>query len=178
MGTRKTKSGTQPRSEPESSDAKASKPAEPAIPASTPATQALGDAGAPYALHTYTEERGLGCDPRRIFETVIVETEGGMVAAVVPLGAQIDLDALAFALGFRSAKLPDEATAAAATGSSLKHCAPLGFTTEMRVVVDTSLPRLNSVLIASGLPGLEIEVRSTNLINITGARAAPITQRP
>ncbi|MCH9815565.1 MAG: Cys-tRNA(Pro) deacylase [Actinomycetia bacterium] len=175
MATRKTKSGTASGSGAASGGADA---AQPTIPKATPATQALGEAGIPYALHSYGDERGVGCDPRRVFDTVIVETERGLVAAVVPLGAEVDLDAIAFALGFRTAKATDAAAASAATGYPPNNVAPLGLSEEVRVVVDTSMPRLPSVLIASGLPGLDVEVRSSNLINITGARAAPITQRP
>ena len=76
----------------------------------TPATVALTRAGIDHTLHPYVHdpaETGLGLEavarlgvsPDRIFKTLVVDTGSGLAVAVVPVSAQVDLKALAGALG-------------------------------------------------------------------------------
>ena len=76
----------------------------------TPATSALTRAGIAFTLHPYAHADGannfgeeaaaaLGVDRDRIFKTLVVDAGGELVVAVVPVARQLDLKALADAVG-------------------------------------------------------------------------------
>ena len=80
----------------------------------TTATGALERAGLSFALHenahdprhaTYGLEasQALGIPPERVFKTLIAEMDGTLVAGVVPVTGQLDLKALATAVGGKKA---------------------------------------------------------------------------
>ena len=89
----------------------------------TPATIALDKAGVAYALHPYVHDpqssnfgeeaaMALGVDRNRIFKTLVAEAGGELVVAVVPVAHQLDLKALAAAVGTKRAALAGPAVAA------------------------------------------------------------------
>ena len=95
----------------------------------TPATVALTRAGVPFTLHPYVHEEAaahygeeaaaaLGLEPTRIFKTLLADLGGELVVAVVPVARQLDLKALAAALGAKKAAMADTAAATPAPGTS------------------------------------------------------------
>src|SRR5690606_11391356 len=79
----------------------------------TPATVALDAAGVRYVLHPYEHDpaaasygmeaaEALGVEPGRVFKTLLVDLEGGpggCAVGIVPVDRQLDLKAIAAALG-------------------------------------------------------------------------------
>ena len=70
----------------------------------TPATAALTAAGVPFVLHPYAHDPAaasygleaaevLDIDPKRVFKTLMVEVEGKLAVAVVPVSGNLDLKA-------------------------------------------------------------------------------------
>jgi Cys-tRNA(Pro)/Cys-tRNA(Cys) deacylase len=68
----------------------------------TPATAALAAAGVPFVLHPYAHDPAassygleaaevLGIDPDRVFKTLMVEVEGKLAVAIVPVSGNLDL---------------------------------------------------------------------------------------
>jgi Cys-tRNA(Pro)/Cys-tRNA(Cys) deacylase len=49
----------------------------------------------------------LGVEPERVFKTLVADVDGQLVAAVVPVHRQLDLKALASALGCKKAAIAD-----------------------------------------------------------------------
>ena len=58
----------------------------------------------------------LGVPVQRVFKTLVAEVDGRLAVGVVPITAQLDLKALAAALGGKRARMADVATAERATG--------------------------------------------------------------
>ena len=98
----------------------------------TPAVVAARRAGIEFALHEYehdlqAESHGLeaaerlGVDPARVLKTLVVEQDGSLAVAIVPVSAQLDLRALG-----KRAALADRAAAERATGYVLGGISPLG----------------------------------------------------
>ena len=80
-----------------------------------------------FALHEYTHDpraasygleaaEALGLDPARVFKTLMASVDGSLAVAVVPVSGQLDLKALARALGGSRATMADQAAAERATG--------------------------------------------------------------
>ena len=88
----------------------------------TQATLALARAGVEHVAHTYEHDpraasygleaaQALGVDAARVLKTLLAEVDGRLAVAVVPVSAQLDLKALARALGGSRAVMADPAVA-------------------------------------------------------------------
>lgn len=93
----------------------------------TPATVALTTAGVPYELHAYDHDpahpsygeeaaEAMGVSPDRVFKTLVADVDGTLTVAVVPVAGQLDLKALASAVGGKRATMADPALAERTTG--------------------------------------------------------------
>ena len=154
---------------------------------STPAVAAARRAGIPHAVHRYDvaerQEEGygaeaaarLGLDPAVVHKTLVTATAPGRLAvAVVPVSGQLDLRALARALGARRAHLADPAEAARVTGYVLGGISPLGQRTALTTVVDEGALAHPTIFVSAGRRGLEIELDPHDLVRLTGATVAAI----
>lgn len=151
----------------------------------TPATVALTRAGIAHTLHPYPHQDGtssygdeaataLGVDPGRIFKTLLADLGGELVVAVVPVARQLDLKALAAALGSKRAVMADPAAATRSTGYVLGGISPLGQRNRLRTVVDRSARDFPTVHVSAGRRGLQVELAPDDLVRTTGALVAAI----
>jgi Cys-tRNA(Pro)/Cys-tRNA(Cys) deacylase len=149
----------------------------------TPATVALDRAEVAYTLHPYAHDpqsshfgdeaaAALGVDRSRIFKTLVADAGGELVVAVVPVAAQLDLKALATAVGAKRAALADPAAAARTTGYVVGGISPLGQRTRLRTLVDDSADRFDTVFVSAGKRGLQVELAPADLVRLTGAELA------
>ncbi len=118
----------------------------------------------------------LGMEPKRVFKTLIAEVDPGLVAAVVPVDRQLDLKALAAAVGARRAALADPAVAERASGSVVGGISPLAPRRPLRVVIDGTALDRSTVLVSAGRRGLQVEVAPADLIRLTRATVAAIAR--
>lgn len=155
--------------------------------APTPAAVALERAGVAYTLHTYDHDPGaesygteaaeaLGVDAARVFKTLVADTGSALVVGVVPIAANLDLKALAAALGTKKAAMAEPAAAERATGYVLGGISPLGQRSRLATVVDASAEEWPTIFCSGGRRGLEIEVAPAVLVRVTGAKVAPIAR--
>jgi Cys-tRNA(Pro)/Cys-tRNA(Cys) deacylase len=151
----------------------------------TPATTALDRAGIAYTTHPYRHDpraesygaeaaHQLGLDPRQIFKTLIAAVDSGLVCAVVPVAARLDLKALATAMGARKAELAEPARAQRATGYVLGGISPLGHRSTIPVVLDESMAGFDTVYVSAGKRGLQLAIAPADLTRAAGGRLAPI----
>lgn len=151
----------------------------------TPATTALAQAGVPYVLHPYDHDPNtasygmeaaemLGFDPRRVFKTLLADVDGDLVVAVVPVSGQLDLKALAAAVGGKKAALADPERAEKVTGYVVGGISPIGQKKDLPTVVDITLMDFSSVLVSGGRRGLDVEIMPDHLVRLANARVAPI----
>ncbi|GAA1431214.1 Cys-tRNA(Pro) deacylase [Microlunatus lacustris] len=153
--------------------------------AGTPATVELARAGVTHTLHPYPHADGtsaygdeaaaaLGIAPERIFKTLLADLGGELVVAVVPVARQLDLKALAAALGAKKAVMADPAAATRSTGYVLGGISPLGQRTRLRTVVDRSATDFATLHVSAGRRGLQVELAPDDLVRVTGALVAAI----
>ncbi|MFC8411162.1 Cys-tRNA(Pro) deacylase [Arthrobacter sp. NPDC057259] len=151
----------------------------------TPATAALAAAGVPFTAHPYTHDPAaasygmeaaevLGIDPARVFKTLMVDVDGRLAVGVVPVSGNLDLKALAAALGGKKAAMADPATAERRTGYVLGGISPLGQRQSSPTVLDESALALETILVSGGRRGLDLELSPQDLVRLTGASTARI----
>ncbi|QOC90364.1 Cys-tRNA(Pro) deacylase [Micromonospora craniellae] len=117
----------------------------------------------------------LAVAPERVFKTLVTEVDGALTVAVVPVTGELDLKALAAAVGGKRAALADRAAAERATGYVRGGISPLGQRKRLPTVVDDSALAHPTVYVSAGRRGLQVELAPTDLVALTEARTAALT---
>jgi Cys-tRNA(Pro)/Cys-tRNA(Cys) deacylase len=152
---------------------------------STPAIAAVVRAGVAHEVHeirhdpsvtAYGREAAaaLGVEPGRVFKTLITSVDGKVVVAVVPVTGELNLKALATALGAKNAALADRATAERSTGYVTGGISPIGQKRRLATLIDASAAGWPTVFVSGGRRGLELELAPMDLLTLTDGRLAPI----
>lgn len=151
----------------------------------TPATTALAAAGVSFTVHDYDHDprsesygeeaaAAMGISPARVFKTLLAEVDGTLTVAVVPVSGQLDLKALARAVGGRKAAMADPKAAERSTGYVVGGISPIGQKRAHPTVVDATVHDHPSVYVSAGRRGLEIELSPADLVRLTDAVTALI----
>jgi Cys-tRNA(Pro)/Cys-tRNA(Cys) deacylase len=154
-------------------------------PGGTPATVALAAAGITFEVRAYEHDpratsygteaaEALGVDPARVFKTLLASLDGRLVVAVVPVTGQLDLKALARALGGSKAVMAEVTAAERATGYVAGGISPVGQKRAHPTVLDASALDHPTILVSGGRRGFDLELAPTDLVAVTGAVTATI----
>jgi len=149
----------------------------------TPALAAAARAGVAFTVHEYRHDpraesygleavEKLGLDAARVFKTLVADVDGALTVAVVPVEAKLDLRALG-----KRARMADASAAERATGYVAGGISPLGQRRALPTVVDASALDHETIHVSAGRRGLELELAPADLVELTGARVAPIARR-
>lgn len=153
----------------------------------TPATVALTRAGVPFTAHTYDHDpaatsygleaaEALGLEPATVFKTLLADVDGDLVVGIVPVTGQLDLKALAAAVGGKKAQMADPAVAERVTGYVVGGISPIGQKRRLRTVLDASADAHATVFVSGGRRGLDLGLAPDDLARVTGATRAPIAR--
>jgi len=155
--------------------------------AGTPATLALTRAGVAFTPLAYEHDprataygleaaEKLGLDADRVFKTLLADVDGALVVGIVPVAMQLDLKALAAALGGKRAAMADPRVAERRTGYVVGGISPIGQKTALPTVLDESAIVCETIYVSGGRRGLDLELAPDDLVAVTGARYAPIAR--
>ena len=153
----------------------------------TPALDVAERAGIKYAIHSYEHDvaqesfgleaaEKLAVDAARVFKTLVAANGAELVVGVVPVTKQLDLKALASALGAKSLSMADVALAERTTGYVKGGISPLGQKKSLRTVIDSSATQYETMYVSAGRRGLEIELAPDELGRLTRANFAAIAR--
>ncbi|MDQ1573762.1 MAG: Cys-tRNA(Pro)/Cys-tRNA(Cys) deacylase [Actinomycetota bacterium] len=154
---------------------------------STPATVALTSAGIPFTEHVYAHDPAnrnfgqeaadvLGVDPEQVFKTLMVDVDGRLVVAIVPVTGKLDLGALAAAVHGKRAVMADQSVAERKTGYLAGGISPLGQKARHDTVLDETAELFDTVFISGGRRGFDIELAPSDLIAATSATVGAIAR--
>jgi Cys-tRNA(Pro)/Cys-tRNA(Cys) deacylase len=156
------------------------------VTASTPALEQLAAAGVSHTVHPYRLEgdpddsygeavaRALGVDPGRVFKTLVAMAGESPVIAIVPVGAQLRLKALAAAGGAKHADMATPQQAERWTGYVVGGISPFGRKRRLPVLIDGSARAHETVFVSAGRRGLQVEVAPQDLIDMLEAQVAEL----
>jgi Cys-tRNA(Pro)/Cys-tRNA(Cys) deacylase len=120
----------------------------------------------------------LGVPLAVVFKTIVVKREGRgkAILAVVPGTGEVDLKALAKAVGEKKVNLATQGEAEALTRLQAGGISPLALINRgFQVVVDDTCLAHETVHISGGQRGLNIRLPVKDLLQLTGAHTAPIS---
>lgn len=140
----------------------------------TPATVALSRAGIDFSTHAYVHDpsassfgleaaEALGLDPTTVFKTLLAETEAGLVVGIVPVTGQLDLKALAAAVGAKRATMADPKVAERTTGYVVGGISPVGQRKRLPTVIDESAFAHPRIYVSGGRRGLDLGLAPDDL---------------
>lgn len=153
------------------------------------ASEQLMESGIAYALHrrrSDTDEDespdGVPCaideGSERLLGTMLVDVDGQPTLAVLPATARLDPAALASALGGNTAVPCDAQRAEQLTGYPIDRMSPLATKETLPIVIDVRALDFKTVYVSAGTPGTFLELRPDDLVNVCGARTAPLSADP
>lgn len=153
----------------------------------TPATVALAAARIAFTARTYAHDpaaasygleaaEALGVEPARVLKTLLVEGETGLAVGIVPVDRQLDLKAIATALGVKRVQMAEPRAAERVTGYVVGGISPIGQKRRLPTVLDDSAGAYETVLVSGGRRGLDIELSPADLLAATGGILAPIAR--
>jgi len=153
----------------------------------TPATVALTRAGVRFTAHTYDHDpaatsygleaaEALGLEPATVFKTLLADVDGDLVVGIVPVTGQLDLKALAAAVGGKKAQMADPAVAEQVTGYVVGGISPIAQKRRLRTVLDASADAHATVFVSGGRRGLDLGLAPDDLARVTAATRAPIAR--
>jgi Cys-tRNA(Pro)/Cys-tRNA(Cys) deacylase len=150
----------------------------------TKAIQMLEAEKVPYDLCKYDSEgfasavevaRRLNVPPDALFKTLIARGErSGVVMALVPGDATLDLRRLAHVAGDKRVEMVDPSEILRLTGYVRGGVSPLGGRRRYPTFIDRSAFRHPEVCVSAGVRGLQIRVAPEELARLTGATTADI----
>ncbi|WP_026065896.1 aminoacyl-tRNA deacylase, partial [Actinoalloteichus spitiensis] len=130
----------------------------------TPATTLVSRRGVPHTLHSYDHDprhesygleaaEALGVPPERVFKTLVADSAGTLLIGVIPVTRQLDLKALAAAVGMKKARLAEVADAERATGYVAGGISPLGQRRRLPLVLDVTAEEFDTIFCSGGRRG-------------------------
>jgi Cys-tRNA(Pro)/Cys-tRNA(Cys) deacylase len=155
--------------------------------AGTPATVRLARDGILFTPHLYVHDpaasnfgleaaRELGLDPATVFKTLLADADGTLVVGIVPVTGQLDLKALASAVGAKRAVMADPKVAERKTGYVVGGISPIGQKSLLTTVIDESALLFGSVFVSGGRRGFDLELAPADLARAADALFAAIAR--
>jgi Cys-tRNA(Pro)/Cys-tRNA(Cys) deacylase len=129
----------------------------------------------PEKLGALETARLLGIPAEQVFKTIVVLREGKArpILALVPGGYEVDLKALAKALGEKKVNLPTEREAERITGLQAGGISPLALLNRgFQVIIDETAQLFEMIHISAGQRGLNIRLPVDALVELTNATFA------
>lgn len=119
----------------------------------------------------------LGVPPGEVLKTLVVLADGKPALVMVSGDTEVDLKVLARAVGAKAVQMAPKARAESLTGLQTGGIGALALTGKrFPVYVDERALEHDRVLVNGGKRGLNLRLKSADLVQATGARSVRVTQ--
>ena len=155
--------------------------------AKTNAARLLDQLGVTYEIREYEVDPNdlaaesvaakIGFPPEQVFKTLVARGErNGVVMALIPGDQELDLKALASAVGERKIQLVPVKELQALTGYIRGGVTALAAKREFPVFVDDTIELFDKVSVSAGVRGLQILISPSDYIRAVLATVVPLAQ--
>jgi Cys-tRNA(Pro)/Cys-tRNA(Cys) deacylase len=158
--------------------------------AKPPGARVLDQRGIAYDLYEFDDgvrsaagvAAATGFPLHAVYKTLVVEEEpprGKPYLVMVPADSELDLKALAAALGVKRARMASHRDAERATGLQVGGIGALALLGRgFPCLVDARVLELDRVLVSAGQRGFDVGIAAGDLLALTGARTVAGCSRP
>ena len=151
----------------------------------TPATLTLTRAGIPFDLVEYAYDPGaervglqaaeaMQVPAAQVFKTLMVEADAKPACVILPSDAEVDMKALAAAMGAKAARMMKPDAAERMTGYKVGGVSPFGQKKRLPTVMEEAALAEPYVFINGGQRGLQVKLAPADAVKALGAVAAAI----
>ena len=154
----------------------------------TPAINVLQRSGFSYRTHEYNHSPGVNAygqeaaellqvPAERVFKTLLVALDGNakkLAVGIIPVDFQLDVKALAKAMGAKKAEMADPKQAERSSGYLVGGISPLGQKRLLPTALDQSALIHETIFVSGGRRGLEVELAPDNLLELCKADAVAL----
>ncbi len=128
--------------------------------------------------HTETagdEARAIGVSPDEVAKTIVLASRERFVRAVVPASGRLDMPKVRELLSDKRARLAtEEELVSAYPMYELGAVPPFGVPAGDRVLLDRRLVKLDSVVLEAGSHSKSVRLKTTDVLNLSGAEVEDI----
>jgi prolyl-tRNA editing enzyme YbaK/EbsC (Cys-tRNA(Pro) deacylase) len=119
----------------------------------------------------------IGCTIAQIAKSLVFRTASGRAVLVVASGVnRVDERKVGLIVGEKIDR-PDADFVRAATGFPIGGVAPVGHTTQLKVLLDQDLTSLDPIWAAAGTPNAVFRLSAEDLARLTGGRFVDVAER-
>ena len=152
----------------------------------TPATLTLTRAGIPFDLVEYAYDPGaervglqaaeaMQVPAAQVFKTLMVEADAKPACVILPSDAEVDMKALAAAMGAKAARMMKPDAAERMTGYKVGGVSPFGQRKAVPTLMDETAILFERILINGGQRGLLLGLTPDEAARAAGATLADLT---
>jgi Cys-tRNA(Pro)/Cys-tRNA(Cys) deacylase len=118
----------------------------------------------------------IGMPPAQVFKTLVAQPDAGKpILAVIPADSELDLKALAHAIGAKKVRMATQADAERLTGLQKGGISALALVNKgFRVLLDSSALEFPQIAMSAGERGVQVVLAPQDFVRVTGARLAAI----
>lgn len=154
----------------------------------TPAIKIARKAKIAHKVHEYVHDSSsesygleaahkLGVPEARVFKTLVISLDNKQLAVgVVPVASMLSMKLMARAAGAKKARMAVQGDVERSTGYVLGGVSPLGQKKRLKTIIDLSAKNHSTVYVSAGRRGLEIELKSDDLVKLLSGVFAEICQ--
>jgi Cys-tRNA(Pro)/Cys-tRNA(Cys) deacylase len=153
--------------------------------AKTNAVRILDSAGINYDLLSYTVDENdlsagsvaakLGKDPEQVFKTLVLKGDRtGIFVCVIPGPCEVNLRKAALASGNKSVEMIHMKELLPLTGYIRGGCSPIAMKKNYPTYIDETALLFDAICISAGQRGLQITIKTQDLIMITESKLADL----
>jgi Cys-tRNA(Pro)/Cys-tRNA(Cys) deacylase len=138
-----------------------------------------------YELLTYENKDGkidglsvagkIGKVPTSVFKTLVAQgTSKGIYVFIIPVAEELDLKKAAKAAGEKKIEMIAVKDIQKWTGYIRGGCSPVGMKKAYPTFIHESASALETIVVSAGKIGIQLELKASELLLITGAKLAPL----
>ncbi len=117
----------------------------------------------------------VGVPVRMLFKTLVLRGEpGGIFVCMVSGDSEVDLKKAAAASGNKRAAMVAVRELLPLTGYVRGGCSPVGMKKPYPIYIDTACKELEHIFISAGRRGMQLKIKTSDLIGFTGALPAEL----
>lgn len=139
----------------------------------------------PHTVHFYDPDKGidgvsvaaqLGQDPQAVFKTLVTQGKSrAFYVFVIPVGATLNLKRAANACGEKSIEMIAQKILLPTTGYIHGGCSPVGMKKAFPTFIDETAQLFDTICVSAGKIGAQVELPPDDLLRITCAQFAQLT---